>query len=413
MDIKRALVASFAMLAVAGLIGCNSGGSGSGKIGGGSSAESRLAERNKERKRDKAPDPVQDKIVIGVYGDFTGTNSTFGQDTKEGVAIALEEANAAGGVLGLPIEVVEEDTRTDQTQARNAVTKLIQKDKVLAVLGEVASSMSIAGGKVCDQYGVPMITPSSTNPKVTDIGQYIFRVCFLDDFQGTSMARYAVNDLGIKKIAILYDVESDYSVGLKDFFKAELAKLGGEVTHELSFKPADTDYRSQLTTIKNSKAEAIYIPGYYKSVGSIARQARELGISAKLLGGDGWSSSELIPGAGGPGKALEGAYFTDHFSALDPNEDVQNFVKKYEAKFKKKPSALAALAYDAAKVLFQSIESAGSQDRAKLRDAIANIKDFKGVTGTFSINEHGDVLKTITIVQVKGNEFVMVKTLEP
>lgn len=295
--------------------------------------KARKRERYKPKQRASAPPPAQDEIVIGIYCDLTGENSTFGEETRNGVTLAAEEVNAKGGVLGKKVRLLIEDTRSDPIQARNVVTKLIQKDAVVAVIGEVASKMSLAGGPVCDQFGVPMISPSSTNPKVTEVGEYIFRVCFIDPFQGAVMAKFAAENLKVKRVAILYDNSSDYSVGLAQFFAHDFKKRGGTIVGELTYKPTDTDFRSQLTTIKAQQPEAIFIPGYYNKVGLIARQARELGIQVPLLGGDGWSSPELVAGAGGPGKALEGCYFSDHYSPEDPAPQIQEFIRKYKARF--------------------------------------------------------------------------------
>ncbi|CUU35626.1 MAG: ABC transporter substrate-binding protein [Fimbriimonadales bacterium] len=392
-----------------------SGGSAGGAAGGSGTVNpsARLAKRNAAKVEQSAPEPDQDRIVIGVYADLTGDNSTFGEETRNGVTLAVEEVNRAGGVLGKQVVVRFEDTRSDPQQARNVVTKLIQQERVLAVIGEVASTMSLAGGPICQQYGVPMISPSSTNPAVTDQGNYIFRVCFTDPFQSYVMAKFLAEHLKVKRVAILYDNSSDYSKGLAEFFQESFRKMGGEITDVLSYKPQDTDFRSQLTTIRAKNPDAIYIPGYYKSVGLIARQARELGIKVPLAGGDGWSSPKLVEGAGGPGKAIEGCYFSDHYAPDDPAPQIQEFVKKYRQRFGQTPGGLAALAYDAARVLFAAIEKAGKLDRAAIRNAIANTRNFPGVTGVITINEFGDADKSAVVLQVRGNRFVFVTRITP
>jgi len=373
----------------------------------------RRTERNQARPIEPAPPPDPNRIVIGVYADLTGDNSTFGEETRNGVALAVEEINKQGGLLGKPVEARYEDTRSDPQQARNVVTKLIQQERVVAIIGEVASTMSLAGGPICQRYGIPMISPSSTNPAVTDKGNYIFRVCFIDPFQGYVMAKFAAEHLKVKRVAILYDNSSDYSKGLAQFFEDAFRKMGGTITNVLTYKPQDTDFRSQLTTIRAGNPEAIFIPGYYKSVGLIARQARELGIQVPLLGGDGWSSPKLVEGAGGPGKALEGCYFSDHYAPDTPTPQVQEFVKQYQERFGKTPGGLAALAYDAARVLFDAIKRAGTLNRAAIRDAIARTKEFPGVTGTITINEFGDADKSAVVLQVKGDQFVFVTRIMP
>lgn len=375
--------------------------------------EARLAKRNAARVEMRAPVPDSERIVIGVYADLTGDNSTFGEETRNGVTLAVEEINRKGGLLGKPVVAKFEDTRSDPQQARNVVTKLIQQDRVLAVIGEVASTLSLAGAPICQKYGVPMISPSSTNPSVTDTGNYIFRVCFIDPFQGYVMAKFLAENLNLKRVAILYDSSSDYSKGLAEFFQMHFQKMGGQITNVLTYKPQDTDFRSQLTTIRASKPDAVYVPGYYKSVGLIVRQARELGLEVPFVGGDGWSSPKLVEGAGGPGKAIEGCYFSDHYAPDDPAPQIQEFVTKYRQRFGQTPGGLAALAYDAARVLFAAIEKAGKQDRAAIREAIANTRDFPGVTGVITINEFGDADKSAVVLQVKGDRFVFVTRIVP
>jgi len=311
------------------------------------------------------------------------------------------------------VEARFEYTRSDPQQARNGVTKLIQQERVVAIIGEVASTISLAGGPICQRYGVPMISPSSTNPAVTDKGDYIFRVCFIDPFQGYVMAKFAAEHLKVKRVAILYDNSSDYSKGLAQFFGEAFKKLGGTITNVLTYKPQDTDFRSQLTTIRAGNPEAIFIPGYYKSVGLIARQARELGIKVPLLGGDGWSSPKLVEGAGGPGKAIEGCYFSDHYAPDAPAPQIQEFVRKYRQRFGKTPGGLAALGYDAARVLFAAIQKAGKLDRAAIRDAIASTKNFPGVQGSITLTNVGDADKSAAGLQVRRCRFLLVTRITP
>ncbi len=340
-----------------------------------------------------------DTIKVGVYVDLTGQTSSFGQSTKNGIQLAVEEINAAGGVNGKKIELLIEDDQGRTEQAKTVVEKLIKQDKVVAVLGEVASSNSLAAAPVAQEAKIPMITPSSTNPKVTQVGDYIFRVCFLDDFQGSSIAKFAANTLKGKTAAILGDVNSDYSKGLTEFFEKEFTKQGGKVIAKEAYTQTDPDFKGQLTKIRGLNPDVIYIPGYYGQVGVIAKQARELGMNMPLLGGDGWDSPELWNLGG---ESLKNSFITNHYSVDDPNPFIQSFVKAYKAKFSNvAPDSLAALAYDSAKVLADAIKRAGGTDSAKLRDAINATKDFAGVTGVISINAERNAVKPAVVLEVK------------
>jgi len=337
-------------------------------------------------------------IKVGVYVDLTGQTSSFGQSTKNGIQLAVDEINAAGGVNGRKMTLVIEDDQGRPEQAKTVVEKLIKQDKVVAVLGEVASSNTLAAAPVAQEAKIPMITPSSTNPRVTQVGDHIFRVCFLDDFQGSSIAKFAANNLSGKTAAILGDVNSDYSKGLTEFFEKEFTKLGGRVIAKEAYTQTDPDFKGQLTKIRNLNPDVLYVPGYYGQVGIIARQARELGMNMPLLGGDGWDSPDLWNLGG---EALKNSYITNHYSADDPNPVIQNFVKTYKAKFNNvAPDSLAALAYDSAKVLADAIKRAGGTDSVKLRDAINATKDFAGVTGTISINAERNAVKPAVVLEV-------------
>ncbi|MBC8140954.1 MAG: ABC transporter substrate-binding protein [Armatimonadetes bacterium] len=350
-------------------------------------------------------------IKIGHYASLTGETATFGKESDEGVKLAMKEINAAGGILGKQIEVETQDDQSKAEEAKTVATKFAADDKIVAVLGEVASTRSMTAAPVFQRAGIPMISPSSTNEKVTQEGDYIFRVCFIDNFQGGVMAQFAANDLKAKKVAILREQTSDYSVGLSDVFTEEFKKLGGTITVDASFKSSDTDYRSQLAKAKD--ADAIFVPAYYNTVGTIARQARELGITAPLLGCDGWDSPTLVEGAGGAGKALEGSYFSNHYSKDDKAPRVQDFVKAYTAEYGKAPSGLAALGYDAMKIVALAIKTAGSADRAKIKDALAQTKDFPGVTGNITIDPNRNASKPAVVLQIQGNDFAYKKTINP
>jgi branched-chain amino acid transport system substrate-binding protein len=350
-------------------------------------------------------------IVFGEYGSLTGSESTFGNSTHKGIMMAVEEANAAGGVKGHKLRVVSYDDQGRADEAVTAVTKLITQDGVQLVLGEVASTRSIAAGAVAQQYKVPMISPSSTNPKVTQTGDYVFRVCFIDPFQGTVMAKFAVNNLKLKRAAILRDIRSDYSVGLANFFTQAYKQLGGEVVADVSYSSGDLDFKSQLTSIRMKKPDLLYVPGYYTEVGLIARQARELGFKGVLLGGDGWDSDKLTE-IGGSG--ILGSYFSDHYSAEDKNPVVQNFVTHYKAKYNEIPNALAAMGYDATLVAIDALKRATELTPKALRDAIATTKNFQAVTGIITLNETRDAVKPAVVLKVAGpNNYQFVTTINP
>lgn len=359
------------------------------------------------RKTAEAPN----EIVIGEYGSFTGSEATFGQSTSEGVKLAMEEQNKAGGIKGKKIRLVSLDNQGKPEEAAAAVQRLITQEKVLAVLGEVASSRSLAAAPVAQQYKVPMISPSSTNPKVTEVGDYIFRVCFIDPFQGLVMAKFSRNDLKNSKVAILRDVKSDYSTGLADVFKTEFTKMGGTIVGDESYQSGDTDFKAQLTQIKGKNPEAIFVPGYYTEVGLIARQARQLGIKAPLLGGDGWDSEKLSELGQ---DAIKGSYFSNHYTTESTDKRVTEFIEKYRKQYGgKTPDGLAALGYDAARVLFAAMERSTDMSTKSIRDEIAATKDFAGVTGTITINAQRNATKSAVVVRVDGKVNRYVTTITP
>lgn len=348
-------------------------------------------------------------IKIGHYASMTGSEATFGTSTDNGIKLAVKEKNAAGGVKGRQIELITYDDQGKSQEVVTAVTRLIKQDGVSAVLGEVASSRSIAGGQVCQREGIPMITPSSTNPQVTEIGEMISRVCFIDPFQGFVGASFAKNQLKLDKAATLYNRAQAYSAGLNEEFRKAFTKLGGQVLIEQAYGDGDNDFSAQLTAIREKNPQFIYIPGYYTEVVNIARQARKLGITVPLLGGDGWVSPELK----NAGDALDGCYFSDHYSQEDKRPEVQEFLKKYQAEFGKIPDSMAALGYDAAMLLFAAMETAPSMSGKELAATIAATKGFKGVTGVITINEHRDAEKLAVIQKIQGGEFSYFATVEP
>jgi branched-chain amino acid transport system substrate-binding protein len=353
---------------------------------------------------------ASEEILVGEFSSLTGGTATFGQSTHNGITLAFDEINAAGGVLGKKLKVLVEDDQSKPEEAATAVQKLISQNRVVAVLGEVASSRTLAAAPIAQSNKIPLISPSSTNPKVTEVGDYIFRVCFIDPFQGAVMAKFAANTLKLKKVAILYDVRNDYSVGLRKFFSETFTGLGGQVIGEQVFSEGDSDFRAQLTQLKSLKPEAIYVPGYYTEAGTVARQARELGITVPLMGGDGWDSPKLTEIGG---QAIEGSYLSNHYSVDDPSPAIQKFVGDYKARFGATPDALAALGYDAAKVLADAFKRAGTTEGSKVRDAIAQTKGFTAVTGSISIDDKRNAVKPAVVLKVVNGKFQYVETIAP
>ena len=366
-----------------------------------------------ERKSVSTVETTTGDILVGFYGSLTGDGASFGQSTREGAELAVEEVNDAGGLLGgRKIKLLVEDDQSKPEEASNAVTKLITQDKVVGVIGEVASRRSLAAAPVCQKYRTPMISPGSTNERVTEVGDYIFRVCFIDPFQGDVLARFAFNDLKAKKIAILKDIQQDYSVGLTDSIAQHFSALGGEVLSPVSYSSGDADFKAILTQVRAQKPDAIFATGYYPEAAIIVRQAREFGMRMPILGGDGWVGDALKNGR----EALANCYISNHYSADNPDPVVQSFVKSYQAKFKHEPNSYAALSYDAAKVLADAITRSGSTEGPKIREALAKA-DLPGVTGRLKMNEKRNLDKPAVIQEVtfvNGDvKFVYKTTIAP
>lgn len=349
-------------------------------------------------------------IVVGHYASLTGSEATFGRSTDNGVMLALDERNAAGGVKGRKIVVKTLDDASKSSEAGNVVQRLISEDKVVALLGEVASGSSLAGGKVAQQFGVPMISPSSTNKKVTEGRDMVSRVCFLDEFQGYVAAKFAREHLKLDRVAILFDQAAPYSKGLAETFQAELTGMGGKITTSQAYTAGDADVSAQLQSIKTSDAQAVFLPGYYTDVGNIVRQARKLGITVPFIGGDGWDSAKLTEIGG---DAIEGSYYSNHYSFDEQRPEVQEFVTKYQQRFGEIPDGLAALGYDAARVLFDAMDRAPSLDGKALAATIAATKDFPGVTGKITLDANRDAQKQAVVVQIQQGKPRYVATIVP
>ena len=372
------------------------------------------------------------EIVIGEYGSLTGPEATFGLSTRNGIDLATEEYNAKGGLGGLKVRVVVEDDQGKPEEVATVVQKILSRDRPVALLGEVASSLSLVAAPLAQSAGVPMISPSSTNAAVTETGDYIFRVCFIDAFQGSAIAKFAYNTKTVRKVAVFKDVKAAYSIGLAQVFSDTFTGLGGTVVADEAYSKDDTDYKAQLTKIIAASPDAIFVPGYYTNVGLIAKQARELGFTGLLLGGDGWDSSELVKVGG---DAIVGGFFTNHYSTDDPNPVVQDFIKRYKAKYNDAPDGLAALGYDAAGVLFASLDEIAKDPATKdalgdrssvpateetrkaarkaLRDALAKTTDFDGVTGKITIDDHRNAKKPAVVVEVQKEGYKFAESVAP
>ncbi len=351
------------------------------------------------------------EILIGEFESLTGSEATFGQSSHNGLMLAVEEINSSGGLLGKKVKLITEDNQGKPSETQTVVQKLINRDKVVAIIGEVASSRSKAGAPICQAAKIPMITPASTNPEVTTIGDYIFRVCFIDPFQATVMSKFAINSMKVKKVALLIDQKNAYSTGLADNFKNVFTSMGGEIVEEQKYSAGDKDFKAQLTAIKAKNPEAIFIPGYYTDVNLIAIQAREIGITVPLFGSDGWESEKLTEGKAKD--ALEGSFFSTHVSSDDPSPKVQDFIKKYKAQYNKEPDAMSFLAYDAGMILFAAIKKAGSTEGDKIRNELAKTKDFPGVTGLITINDQRNAVKPAVVLEIKNGKFVYKETIAP
>ena len=352
-----------------------------------------------------------DTIRVGEYASLTGKEASFGQSSHKGIVLAFEEINAAGGVLNQQIELIVEDNQTRPGESATAAKKLIAREKVIALLGEVSSGRSLEAAPIAQASKVPMIAPAATNPKVTETGDYIFRVCFIDPFQGTVMAKFAQDDLKAKKVAILSSVSNAYSVGLAKYFRETFSAGGGEIVAENNFSEGDKDFRAQLTAVKAAGAEAVFVPSYYTEAALIVRQARDLGITVPFFGGDGWEAPQLLQIGG---DALEGCYYSTHFSPENADPAVRAFVDKFKARWDNEtPDAFAALGYDAAYVLADALKRAGSTDGEKLRDALAATRDFSGVTGRTNIDANRDASKPAAILAIKGGKLTFFKTVAP
>ncbi|HXM75938.1 MAG TPA: ABC transporter substrate-binding protein [Thermoanaerobaculia bacterium] len=337
-------------------------------------------------------------IEIGFFGALTGPQATFALSGRNGAKLAIEEINRSGGVLGKKLELLIEDDRNEPSEAASAVSKLITQNHVVALIGENASSRSLAAAPIAQSYQVPMVSPSSTNVEVTKKGDYIFRVCFIDPNQGKALALFARQTLHAQTAATLIDSKSDYSVGLAQAFRTEFTAQGGTIIAELKYAEGDSDFHAQLTAIQAKRPDVLFVPGYYTDAGLIARQARGLGIQATLLGADGWDSPKLVEIGGA---AVDGAYFSNHYSVDDPSPAVRTFVDAFQKAYGAEPDSIAALSYDAARLVADAIRRAGSTEGKRVRDALASTKDFPGVTGSITMDASRNPVKLPVILKIE------------
>jgi branched-chain amino acid transport system substrate-binding protein len=354
--------------------------------------------------------PEEQGIKVGFYGALTGPTATFALSGRNGATLAVEQMNASGGVLGKPIVLLAEDDRGEASEAASAVSKLITRDHVVALIGEQASSRTLAAAPIAQNYRVPMISLTSTNIEVTKKGDYIFRACFIDAYQGRAVADFARKDLKAQTAAILTDVKSDYSVGLAEAFRKSFEAQGGRITSELKYSEGDNDFSAQLTAIRPERPDVLFVPGYYTDAGLIARQAKALGVKTTLLGADGWDSPKLVEIGG---DAIENAYFANHYSVDDPSPAVRRFVDAYKARYGAEPDSIAASSYDAMRLLADAITRAGSTEGTRVREALASTRDFPGVTGVITMDADRNPIKPAVILRVEGGRFRFAGSVAP
>ena len=360
---------------------------------------------------------ASDEIKIGVVGEMTGSNATYGTSMVNGMKLAVKEINDKGGVNGKKINLVVADDKSEHAEAANEMSKLINQDKTPVVMGIFTSSNAIAAANVSEAAKVPFLAIGATNPKVTldektgKVKPNTFRVCFIDPFQGTVGANFVLNELKLKKAVVFVDNSSDYSKGLASFFKQAYTSKGGEIVGEEAYLQKDTDFKAVLTKIKTMNPEVLYVPGYYEEVGKIVKQARELGMNLPIVGGDGWDSPKLAEIAGAA--SLNNTFFTNHYSPDDTSEASKAFVDAYVKAYNQKPDAPAVLGYDGARLIADAISRAGGTDAAKVAKAIAETKNYKAVTGDTSLNETHDAVKSAVIIEFKDGKQAYRATVKP
>lgn len=349
-------------------------------------------------------------IKIGVIMPLTGSVAQFGQSGKKGLDLLQEETNKNGGILGKKVNFIYQDDEGKAASSANVAQKLINDDGVVSIIGPLTSTCAISVSTIAQQNKIPMVTGTGTNPKITQAGDFVFRTCFIDPFQGTVVAKFATSKLSSKTATILYNNGDDYSKGLAEAFKTAFEKNGGKVLEEETYATNDQDFNAQLTKLKSQNADVMFLPDYYSTVGVIAKQARALGIKSTFLGGDGWDSAKLFDIGG---TSVDGAYFSDHYSADDTSAAVVNFVKSYKAKYKgETPDAMAALNYDAGKILLTAIKNAGKTDADSVKAALASMNTTV-VSGNVKIDSDRNAVKAAVIIKAENGKNNFVEKMEP
>ncbi|MCB0408099.1 MAG: ABC transporter substrate-binding protein [Bdellovibrionales bacterium] len=346
------------------------------------------------------------KIKIAFVGSLTGDTASFSKNTLKGIELALKEAKKDG----IQIELIVKNNGGNPETAVHNMNELVTDNNIMAILGEVSSGMSLTIAPIAQRAQIPMITPTSTNPRVTEVGDYIFRICFIDPFQGYVMAKFAREHLKVDKVAVLKDRKSDYSKGLASFFTKTFEDLSGHIVMDEVYNTGDRDFKIQLEQIRKTQPEAVFLPGYYRDVALIARQARIMGIQAYFLGGDGWDSDQLFEIGR---EAVNGSYFSNHFTVESNNENVQQFVKAYRETYHLNPDGLSARGYDATNILITAMKNTKELTRKSLRDELAKINNFPGATGNTSINSHRNAKKPAVVLKVEGPANRYITTIAP
>jgi branched-chain amino acid transport system substrate-binding protein len=358
-----------------------------------------------------------DTIKIGANFEMTGGVAAFGNSQLNGIELAADEINKAGGVLGKKFDIVKQDNQSKADESTRVATKLITQDKVDVLMGATTSTNTLAAVQVANDKKTPMLTASATNPDVTfdskknKLNEWVFRACFIDPFQGSVMANFSTQKLNAKTAVIYTDNASDYSKGLQKVFKASFEKNGGKILAEESFQTKDTDFKAVLTRIKQQNPDVIYVPGYYEEVGKIVKQAREMGITVPMMGGDGWDAPQLMEIAGKD--ALNNTFISNHYSSEDPDPKVKKFVDAYKAKYNTVPDAMAVLGYDGLYMVADAIKRAGEVDKTKIKDALAATKDFEGVTGKIALDKNHDPVKAAVVLEYKDGKQVYKDKIQP
>jgi branched-chain amino acid transport system substrate-binding protein len=350
------------------------------------------------------------QIKVGVVSCLSGGLSTFGISSVQGTKLAAEEINSAGGILHQPLTLIIDDNQSKSGETARIVRKFLTQDRVDAILGDLTSSLTMEAAPLAQNAHVPLLTPTATNVAITPIGDFIFRSCFTDPFTGRVMARFALDHLQARRAVIMTDIKQDYSVGVAAELKQYFGANGGQLLEDLSFSTGDTDFRAQLSKLKTVRPEVVFLPAYYPEVSLILREARLLGVTAPFVGGEGWDSPALVQIAG---KSADGSYYANHFSSRDPDPRVQQFVTRYQERYHAVPDALAALWYDGMRLMADAIERAGSDNPEKIRDALAQTKDFSGVTGNISLDGQRNATKPGVIVTIQAGTIQMVERVNP